>query len=252
MAQLSGWKRKAVLLFKSERTLGAKDIASSYTDKSYQDMKQIMITAKDIDLNSIIDKPRIKDLTGHLNKVKNEFIGKSELCYYHATLIILLRRGFKPKEIFRNFESLWESESDYLLNNLSLRWLISACDTFVDHSENPLRSAILLNAVTLINTLKVYETEKFLRSFQDFKDINEENVARLYAEHLSLFDGLTYFRIGADDTLKNMRQRYQCFEEKDKLAYDILIFIFDKIQNLETAFSLMKKLHKDDKSQWWY
>ncbi|HBH34560.1 MAG TPA: hypothetical protein DDW38_08575 [Psychrobacter sp.] len=251
MTELTGWKRKAILLFASEKKLGAGEVVSSYSNKSYTDMKRKILSEEEVEWVENSDKPRLKDLSAHLNKVKTEFIDKPEICFYHATLIVLLRRGYKSKETYKEFEKLWETESDFLLSNLSLRWIVSACDTFVDHSPNPLRSAIFLNVSTLINTLKIYETEKFLRGFEAIDDINEKNVEALYLKHLDLYQGLTYFRIGTDDTLKNMRARYEAFKDLDQLATSILLFVFEQIQNSQTAFSLMKSLHKDEKSKWW-
>lgn len=251
MTELTGWKRKAILLFASEKKLGAGEVVSSYSNKSYTDMKRKILSEEEVEWVENSDKPRLKDLSAHLNKVKTEFIDKPEICFYHATLIVLLRRGYKSKETYKEFEKLWETESDFLLSNLSLRWIVSACDTFVDHSPNPLRSAIFLNVSTLINTLKIYETEKFLRGFEAIDDINEKNVEALYLKHLDLYQGLTYFRIGTDDTLRNMRTRYEAFKDLDQLATSILLFVFEQIQNSQTAFSLMKSLHKDEKSKWW-
>jgi len=251
MTELTGWKRKAILLFASEKKLGAGEVVSSYSNKSYTDMKRKILSEEEVEWVENSDKPRLKDLSAHLNKVKTEFIDKPEICFYHATLIVLLRRGYKSKETYKEFEKLWETESDFLLSNLSLRWIVSACDTFVDHSPNPLRSAIFLNVSTLINTLKIYETEKFLRGFEAIDDINEKNVEALYLKHLALYQGLTYFRIGTDDTLRNMRTRYEAFKDLDQLATSILLFVFEQIQNSQTAFSLMKSLHKDEKSKWW-
>lgn len=214
-------------------------------------MKRKILSEEEVEWVENSDKPRLKNLSAHLNKVKIEFIDKPEICFYHATLVVLLRRGYKSKETFEEFEKLWETESDFLLNNLSLRWIVSACDTFVDHSPNPLRSAILLNVSTLINTLKTYETEKFLRGFETVDDINEKNVEALYLKHLELYQGLTYFRIGTDDTLRNMRTRYEAFQNLDQIAASILLFVFEKIQNSQTAFALIRSLHKDEKSKWW-
>lgn len=251
MKELSGWKRKAVLLFASEKKLGASEALSSCSNKSYADMKTKILTENEVQWVENAHKPRLKNLSVHLNKVKAEFINQPEICFYHATLIILLRRGYKLQETFKEFERLWEAESDFLLNSLSLRWIVSACDTFVDHSTDPLRSAILLNVATLVNTLKVYETQKYLCGLEDIKTTHQENINALYAEHLTLYNGLTYFRIGTDDTLRNMRERYEGFKKLDPLAATILLFVFDKTQALDTAFSLVKSLHKDEKSQWW-
>lgn len=251
MKQLFGWKRKAVLLFASEKSFGAKETLSKYSNKSYESMKNRVLTEAEIEWVENAHRPRLKNLLDHLKKVKAEFINQPEICFYHATLIILLRRGYKPEETFAEFERLWETESEFLLNNLSLRWIVSACDTFVDHPNNPIRSAVLLNVTTLINTLKVYETEKFLRGFDTLKETNQNNVNALYAKHLDLYNGLTYFRIGADDTLKNMRNRYEKFKDKDLLATTILLYVFNQLQTENTAFSLVKSLHKDDNSKWW-
>lgn len=253
MSQITGWKRKALLLFKSEKRLGAKRIVSYYTTKSYEEMKQTIISDDDGKLANIQDVPRIKDLSGHLDKVKKEFIGKSELCYYHATLVVLLRRDYKPEQTFKEFEQLWSNETDYLLNNLSVRWIISGCDTFIDHSNDAVRNAILMNAITMINTLKVYETKQFLQLGNQHAKapLIPENVDRLYEHHLPLYDGLTYFRIGSDDTLKHMRQRYERFYDKDELATTIVMYIFDKLQTNNSAFSTLRALHRNDKSKWW-
>ena len=255
MYELTGWKRKAVLIFKSEKRLGAKQIFGTYSDKSYEDMKNTILDEADLDWERYEDKVRIKDLYGHLNKVKKEFIGQSELCFYHALLIILLRRGYEIKDTFAEFENLWYSETDYLLNHLSLRWIISACDTFVDFSaslsDNPARAGVLMNAVTLVNTLKVYETQNFLTNEKGEQVIIPKQAEKFKQNDQPLYAGLTHFRIGSDDTLKHMRQRYENFGGIDELATRILLAVFDKLQNLNTAFAFLKSLHTDDKSQWW-
>lgn len=251
MKDLTGWKRKAALLFKSEKRLGAGQVFSSFSAKSYDEMKNTIINEWDVDLENIPNKVRVKDLTGHLNKVKKEFIDQSELSFYHATLVVLLRRGYKPNKVFEEYENLWEIEYDFLINNLSLRWIVSACDTFVDFSSNRSRAAIMMNVVTLINTLKVYETDSYLKSINKRNDLISERVETLYNGDLGLYNGLSYFRIGTDDTLKHMRERYKKFYSEDKLSTTILLSVFDKLQQIDCAYSTVKKLHKDEKTKWW-
>lgn len=251
---MNDWKRKAILLFKSEKRLGAKQIVSHYAAKSYDEMKNTIITDEDGTLSSIKDVPRIKDLNGHLSKIKKEFIGHSELCYYQATLVVLLRRDYKPEQTFVEFERLWRSETDFLLNNLTLRWIISGCDTFIDHSKNAVQKAVFMNAITMVNTLKVYETKQFLQLGDNHIDLPliDSSVNNLYEYHRKLYDGLTYIRIGSDDTLKHMRQRYEKFKDDDKLATIVLLFIFDKLQTNKSAFTTLRSLHKNDDSKWWF
>lgn len=262
MTSYSSWQRKLALVFKSEKTLDAPSVIAAFADKTIADMKSTIITPTMCRDSALSDKPRVKNLIDHLDNLKHEFIGKSELCYYHATLVVLLRRNCKIKELFAEFESLWEAQTDYLLENLSLRWLACACDTFIDHSPDATRAAILMNVITMVNTLKVYETQQYLQTPTEPSNITlartvstdsliRDKVDTLYKTHLPLYDGLTYFHIGTDDTLKNMRHRYQKFYEKDKLATTMLLSAFDRLQNNKSAFSTMKALHKDDKSKWW-
>lgn len=253
MTAPSGWQRKLILLFKSERTLNAGAIISTFNDKSIEEMKATIITEPVYDFAALSNKPRIKDLSGHLDKLKHQFIGQSELCFYHTTLIVLLRRGYKTDVTFSEFERLWETETNYLLNHLSLRWIISACDTFVDHSSDATRAAILMSITTLITTLRVYETKHFLQLPSNSKPLQlvNDKIDALYRSDLPLYDGLTYFRVGSDDTLKNMRSRYEQFSEADKLASTILLSVFDRLQTNDSAFSILRSLHKSERSKWW-
>lgn len=251
MTTRSGWQRKLILLFKSEKTLNAQAIINEFTKKSLDEMKACIITNSTCNSMALSNKPRTKDLQDHLDNLKHQFIGQSELCFYHANLIVLLRRGYKIDDTFAEFERLWNTETDYLLSHLSLRWLVSACDTFIDHAHDTTRAAILMNVPTLINTLRVYETHKFLQHNSNSKSLMDDSVAALYNGDLPLYNGLTYFRIGSDDTLKNMRNRYEGFYDSDKLAASILLSVFDKLQNHKSAFTSMRALHKDEKSKWW-
>ncbi len=259
MSTPSGWQRKLVTIFRSEKRLGANTIIKNFRDKSIDQMKATIITESMCDPEKLTGKPRTKDLFAHLDNIKHQFIGQPELCFYQAALVVLLRREYKPKETFSEFETLWSIEKDYLLDHLSLRWIVSACDTFVDHTENATRAAILMNTTTLINTLRVYETKQFLQlgaanSFE-LKTRIEDNIEALYRSDMPLYDGLTYFRIGSDDTLKNMRDRYRKFYDADKLATTILLSVFDRLQNnLQTsysAFATMRSLHRSERSIWW-
>lgn len=248
MKAYSGWQRKFILLFKSEKRLGAANIINDFNDKGIEELKASIITEAMCEPNTLTNKPRTNDLQAHLDNLKHQFIGQSELCFYHATLVVLLRRDYKVDKIFAEFAALWAAETDYLLDHLSLRWIISACDSFIDHSE-PIRAAILMNVTSLMTTLRVYETELFLRSAPSA--IMTDKVEALYHSDLPLYDGLTYFRVGTDDTLKNMRRRYEQFYDTDRQATTMLLSVFDKLQSNRSAFATMRSLHKSDKSNWW-
>ncbi|GAA0320094.1 hypothetical protein GCM10009129_17240 [Psychrobacter aestuarii] len=238
-------------VFTSEKTRHADVILQAFADKTFADMKAVTITHAMCDDAALTDRPRTKALPAHIDNLRHQFIGSSELCFYHAVLVVLLRRHYQPEQTFAAFESLWKTQSDYLLDTLSLRWLVSACDSFVDYSACPVRAATLMNVATLINTLKVYETQRYLYALPADAPLCPKRTASLYQTHLPLYEGLTLFRIGTDDTLKNMRQRYQRFQARDELAGRMLLGVFDRLHHADSAFVTMQSLHQDDKSAWW-
>lgn len=269
---MANWYRKFILLFKSEKRLGANQIIDHYAWQNIEAMKSRMIdsdTCSIIDTiiqahprlldDSQVDEPidplidyeprRIRNLYTHLTTLQHEFIGQSELNFYHAILIVLLRRRFQPEKTFQTFTHLWQTQTDYLMDNLSLRWIASACDTFIDFDPKPIRKAILLNIITLINTIKVYETQQYL--CHSSASLDEEKSAILYAHHKPLYGGLTYFRLGKDDTLKHMRERYQHFYAEDPFSTTLLLKVFARLHDQPSAFTTLKQLHKDEKSAWW-
>jgi hypothetical protein len=253
MTTSSTWQRKLLLIFKSEKRLNAGKIVKAYDHRSFHEMKATIITESMCDVDALTDERKTKDLEGHLNNLKYQMVGYSELYFYHNTLIILLRRKYKIDETFAELEKLWAAESDYLLEHLSIRWIVSACDTFIDYSKDRNRAAILMNVVTLMNTLRAYETKNFLQLPADSETmpLMDDKTDILYRGDLPLYDGLTYFRIGTDDSLRNMRRRYEKFYKTDKLATTILLSVFERLQNNDSAFATLRQLHRDDWSKWW-
>lgn len=130
-------------------------------DKKQIDFEQMKINC--IPAGSEIQtRGHSKDLPTHIANLGLEFSGKPELLLHHAKLIVLLRRGYKVEEIFSDFEDLWQQQNEWLLKNLNIRWLISACDTFADHSADTTERALALSTSLMVNTLKMYETENYL------------------------------------------------------------------------------------------
>ena len=114
MSTFAQWQRKFILIFKSEKRLNAGRVVKTFNDRTFDDMKATTITESMCNLDILSPKSKIKDLEGHLNNIKYRMIGESELCFYHNALIILLRRRYKMKETFTEFERLWDVERDYL------------------------------------------------------------------------------------------------------------------------------------------
>ncbi len=190
-----------------------------------------------------------KDIQQHIADLRREFVGQAELCYHHACLIVLIRRGVETKKNVSEFQHLWETERDFLLNNLSTRWLIAAADTFIDHSDCELLQAILMNAVVIINTIKLQESERYLHKAEDLP-INDERLKSLQTERLALFDGVSGFAVGTDDTLRNMRWRLDKLCSKHPLGA-LVIEVFERLQRGGNVYARFKAMHTREKTAWW-
>ncbi|MEB2843110.1 hypothetical protein GAO09_26775 [Rhizobiales bacterium RZME27] len=191
-----------------------------------------------------------KSVDTHLANLRREFSGKPELVFYHAKLVVLLRREFQVEKTFALFRELWEQEAEFLCQNLNIRWLISACDTFADLDDREaVRNAALMASV-LVNTVKIYESERFVTDAAD-GHVNAEKIDALQTELVPLFEGMSSFTVGTDDTLRNMRWRLdRVFVEQQPMGL-ILKTIYDRLQTNDTAFARLKSLHRRERTGWW-
>ena len=112
-----------------------------------------------------------------------------------------------------------------------------------------LLQAILMNAVVLINTLKLQESERYLVHAEDLP-IDKIRFESLQKERLSLFDGVSGFAVGTDDTLRNMRWRLDKICSSHPLGA-IVIEIFERAQIEGNVYARFKSLHTRDKTAWW-
>lgn len=190
-----------------------------------------------------------KSLEGHLANLRREFSGQSELLFYHAKLIVLLRREFQLEKTYSEYVELWESEAEFLLKGLNLRWLVSACETFADHDKDVSVQAVALQGSLLANIVKIYETERLLNGSKESK-LNEAKAAQLHDHLEPLFGGMSCFAVGTDDTLRNLRWRLDHMF-KTNLVGQILKEIFSRLQIEDTAFNRMRQAHKRERTSWW-
>lgn len=190
-----------------------------------------------------------KKITQHLENLKTEFAGQSELLYYHAQLIVLLRREYKTQEIYGKLKMLWELEEAFLLEKLNLRWLISAADSFSDHSTDEAVKALSLCTSLLFNTVKLYETERFL-TVSENTPISPERKNKVTSERVELFDGTAAFVVGTDDTLRNLRWRIDSIKTTHPIK-QILLEVFRRLQNEDSVYQRFRQLHTNTRTEWW-
>ena len=190
------------------------------------------------------------NLEEHFVALRDEFIDQSELCYTHAKIIVLIRRDYEAKNHFALFEKLWEEEKDYLLKHLNIRWLISATDTFADCSDDDSIKALSVACSCLLNTVKMQESERFITNAHSSIDDKEKMTRLDNEERVPLFDGTSVFKIGTDDTLRNMRWRIDKVA-KINIAGEILLEIFLRLQEHDTVFKRLRDRHRRSKTGWW-
>lgn len=233
--------------------------------KKRQGASELMAQLDGVDINALKktiiagERPEMfqshmyKDFERHMTHLKTAFQGQPELLYYHAQLIVLIRREADIKTNFAKFRSLWQQEADFLLEHLNMRWLIAAIDTFIDHDEDPTVRAILLNAVMMINTIKLYETERHLLQIDDKIETDYDEVRLIPAQKdcFNLFDELPSFRIGIDDTLRNMRWRMDEVAKPYPLAHKILINVFDRVNTRGSVYTRFRNRHIKPRNAWW-
>tara|TARA_B110000008_G_scaffold142833_1_gene144510 strand:+ start:1470 stop:2204 length:735 start_codon:yes stop_codon:yes gene_type:complete len=190
-----------------------------------------------------------KNLKEHLKNLRGEFIGDPELCYVVAKKIVLIRRESKLRENFQGLEALLKKEGDFLFKKLNLRWLISIADTISEHSQSPEERALALCATILGNTVKIYETERFLEENETSKS-NPERLKLLQSSRVPLIDGMSGFCIGTDDTLRNMffRMNTSC---QGTYVGKLVQEVFRRLQSENTGYSRLKNKHTRPRTSWW-
>jgi len=232
-------------LSRHKRRSGAKEL-SEQISSDFSRQKHIIIDGSEVQYTH----GSSNNLEEHFVALRDEFIDQSELCYTHAKIIVLIRRDFEAKNHFALFEKLWKEEKDYLLKHLNTRWLISAADTFTDFSDDDSIKSLSVACSCLLNTVKMQESERFITNAQNFIDVKEKMTRLDNEERISLFDGTSVFKVGTDDTLRNMRWRIDKVA-KINIAGEILLEIFLRLQEHDTVFKRLKDRHSRSKTGWW-
>jgi hypothetical protein len=225
------------------RRLGAAKTITS--DLDFEAMKRATIDAQ----SKSYTYGSETDVNHHLENLRCEFHGATELEYYHAKLNVLLRRRYKTKETFEAFHVLWDAEHRFLLQYLNTRWLVSAADSLIDHHPDPLVQAYAFSVVTLVNTCKIYESERFACKTEEIA-VDPKRIEALQNKRVACFDGTSAFAIGTDDTLRNMRWRLDSLDPSVPASL-ILKEVFKRVDTHETAYKRMKDQHTRKNTNWW-
>lgn len=172
--------------------------------------------------------PRRADMTHQVRMLSKTFSGRSELELLHAVTISYLRRDTPHTEKARLiFQRLWREQADFLIERLSIRWVISALQTFYDHSEVPGERIAGGMGFTYGNLIKVYETEHHAR--------HRRRTPNIDAYKNKSVRGMFGFKPG-DDILINLNVLMLDAAKAGGLASTPLLKLLDMIAQSETIF----------------
>lgn len=162
-----------------------------------------------------------------LLKWKQAFAGKSEITFLHAALVIAIRRRIDLEENLSAYYALWDDSGPFLLQHLDLKWLTSACDTFLDHPRSSAERAWALCGALLAKTVKVYETEHRLYV--------SPGTQRAPFKKEILFDGLLNYSVGGGDLITNLERRVSSIDQTEPPSR-VVREMFRRMLDNDTAF----------------
>jgi hypothetical protein len=186
---------------------------------------------------------RHENLQEHLEHVCKEFAGEPQIDFYHAALTVLIRRRIQGELAQQHFERVWSEQSDHLLSSLSARWLVSACDTIMDCSADPVERAMACAASNLMNTIKLYETERLANG-------PSRTSLESLATPVPLFDGMTSFSVGWGDMILNLRKRTEAICSGNTTASKILRELLRRADRADTIYRRLAQVHVIDDTRW--
>lgn len=193
-------------------------------------------------------KAELEQLDRRLRMLSQEFLERRRLEFLHAILVVLIRRRVALKRARRLFFDLWEREAEFLCDHLTLRWLASACDTVCDHPRDKMEATVAVSTSMLINTIKLYETERF--TLQD-RTVSTERLAALKGRRVELFSGLTAYGVGRGDMISNLKRRIEATRQGDAGFVSRIFFaVVDRAFQESTVFSRMRAVHTNDATKW--
>lgn len=184
---------------------------------------------------------RLPDYQQHIDRLRTEFSGCTELEYHHAVLTVSIRRKLNLEKDRGAFITLWHYEADFLCERLSMRWLVSACDTIADVWLGKAQPALAMAGAMFVNTVKLYETERRLTGAH-----RVDQTARPF----DLFDGMTSFAVGGGDMIANLYARMSAVAEDEPPAGKIVRELLKRIKAEDTVFRRFLELQAPNAPKW--
>jgi hypothetical protein len=189
------------------------------------------------------DIKRQKKLADHLSNILVEFHGKTLLEFLVVVLIVHIRRHIDAYQCFNKLEIVIVNHQEKIVKGLSSRWLVSIADTFIDYSEKYSVVSDCRACTILVNTVKLYETERLITGDQSIEAFTTPDRPR------PLFDGLTSFQVGRGDMVFNLMKRIYPHQPRQWSEY-LLQELLRRMVKEATVFQRFAEMHYRTKTDW--
>ncbi len=183
---------------------------------------------------------RRPNLRKHFLMLQPEFAGKSRLAHLLACSIVTIRRSEGAHGLALFFR-IWETHGPEMGQQLTARWLVAVCDTLADHGRAPEQRAIGLCGSLLLNSVKLFETER-----RDYYPKRPWPPRKRFARDSHLFDGLWAYWTKGGDLIDNMRDRVAAIAELDAIAGPFMVEVFRRVEANDTSYCRLARLAGDD------
>lgn len=186
------------------------------------------------------------DFRGKAASMQVEFAGKSKLLFVHALVIASLRRREAPARAEVLFQRIWAERGVELVQQLNVRWQISAATTFADHGLNMTQRSLGMGLSVMFDMIKIHETERRLSGQPGRRPFRRKRGRDI---DLMPFDMEPYsLRMG--DLDENMLSRLWALSEEDAVIAPLARAMLQlTIADRRTIFARMQRIKKRKKAK---
>jgi len=184
------------------------------------------------------------DISDHIAKLRPEFGGQPELCFFNARLIVHIRRNMDLVENVPAFLGLWAEEAEFLTRHLDSRWLLSSCDTFADHGSDRQRHAALAISA-MFHTVQLVETERLVLRDPDLDPAKYRRLVETHraGRHVELWGRVKAYALEDGDSSRFTLQRIARAAATDRALTLILRSLTERALKLDTLFGRLAKFN---------
>lgn len=168
--------------------------------------------------------------------------GKTQLHYLTSLVISYLRRDTPHTEKARTlFHRIWREQGPVMVKEMSMRWLISTLQTFLDHGENEAQRSIGMTGYFYGNMMKIYEGERALDGLEQ-----DATYANVTPNTKNRFTGLDRYKVGGTDLMVNTNALALEVAMRDEVAGLVLQEFLLRVRTSENVFSRHDRTRRDN------